>query len=466
MRLRSRMAWLVIVGGMALRGGLLLAAEETAGAPSQAATGLISLDFHEADVRNVLRIFAEKSGVNIIAGKEVEGTVTIRLLNVPWDRALDVLLKTYGLTYERDGNIIRVTTFEQMNKEELETGVFVLNYAEASKAVDALKDVVTERGTLKADARTNMVVVKDIPTNLYRVRQVIERLDHRTPQVAIDTKIVETTLGDNENLGINWTIKASAKGGIRPTTFPFGKIGSGGSFGELYYPKTAGQTSFPPAGSEGQFPFTGSSAFTFGTLDFSSFQAVLEILQTRTDTSIVSNPRITTLNNQEATIHVGEIFNVPSFERNETTGKFEVTGFTEKDIGINLKVAPHVNEAGEIVVDLHPEVTDFKGFDTFSGDLQAPRFDTREAVTQVRVRDGDTIAIGGLVKDKFVDKTYKVPLLGDIPGLGYLFRKTEKAKDKTDLIFFITVHLVEDRPQALTATPAAPAAVLSSTGQP
>jgi len=426
------------------------------------ATLLISLDFHEADIRNVLRIFAEKSGVNVIAGKEVQGTVTIRLINVPWEHALDVLLKTYGFTYERDGNIIRVTTFEQMKQEELETGVFVLNYAEAKELVESIADVLTERGTVKADERTNMIVAKDIPTNLYRVRQLVERLDRRTPQVAIDTKIVETALDDDENLGISWTIKATLKGGIRPTTFPFNKISSGGTFGSLFYPKTAGQSSFPPAGSEGQFPFAAKSDFTFGTLDMSSLQAILELLKTRTNTSIVSNPRITTLNNQKATIHVGEIFNVPTFERNETTGNFEVTGFEERDIGINLEVTPHVNDAGEIVVDLHPEVTDFKSFDTFSGDLQAPRFDTREANTQVRVRSGETIAIGGLVKDKFVDTTIKVPVLGDIPGLGALFRKTEKAKDKTDLIFFITVHLVNDRPAALAGAPAPAGATASS----
>ena len=189
----------------------------------------------------------------------------------------------------------------------------------------------------------------------------------------------------------------------------------------------------------------------------SSFQAILEILKTRTNTSVVSNPRITTLNNAQAKIHVGEIFNIPTFERNETTGNFEVTGFEERDIGINFEVTPHVNDSGEIVVDLHPEVTDFKSFDTFSGDLQAPRFDTREATTQVRVRSGETIAIGGLVKDKLVDVTKKVPVLGDIPGLSYFFKKTEKATDKTDLLFFITVHLVENPPAALAEAPAAAA---------
>ncbi len=432
-----------------------------------APAGTISLDFHEADIRNVLRIFAEKSGVNVVAGDEVQGKVTIRLLNVPWEQALNILLKTYGLTYERDGNVIRVTTFEQMNQEELETGVFVLNYAKAADVVKSLADVLTERGTVREDARTNMLVVRDIPTNLYRVRQVVERLDRRTPQVAIDTKIVEITLDRDENLGIDWTIKVTAKGIIRPTTLPFRRDAALGTFGRALPPIATSNTDFPAGSAAGKLPFAVKGDFTFGTLDFSSLQAILEILKTRTDTSIVSNPRITTLNNQEAIIHVGEIFNVPTFERNSDTGTFEVTGFEERDIGINLRVTPHVNEAGEIVVDLHPEVTDFSGFDSFGGDLKAPRFDTREAQTQVRVGSGQTVAIGGLVKDKFIDVEKKVPLLGDVPFLGALFRKTEQAKNKTDLIFFITVTLLEEG-QVVPTTVGAPSvgAGLPPTGQP
>lgn len=435
-------------------------------------SGLISLDFKEADIHTVLRAISIKSGVNIVAGKEVTGTVTVTLKEVPWEKALEVILKTYGLVYEREANIIRVTTVEKLAQEPLTSEVYRLDYAKAKEVGEAVQKVVSERGSLQSDDRTNVLVVTDIPTNLYKISQVIKRLDKQTPQVLVEARVVETILGDTEKLGIDWTVKVAAAGAARPTTFPFSKIGTQplGKSSQNFFPSgdpASTSPAFPPQPSGSPtgaigvpaFPLAPSTlsatalrnTFTFGILDFSQFQAVLEMLESRSKTKTLSNPRITTLNNEEANILVGEEFNVPQFQVNSTTGRLEVTGYKPRQLGVRLLVTPHVNEADEIVVDLHPEVSSFLGTQLLtSGDpstpqIFAPRFSTREADTQILVRDGQTIVIGGLVKEELTDTTRKVPFLGDVPGMGLAFQKREKTLTRTDLLIFVTIRLIEGR---------------------
>lgn len=407
--------------------------------------GNVTLDFKDAEIQNVLRILSYKSGVNIIADKDVTGVVTIRLVDVPWETALDVILRTYGFAYEREGNIIRVTTIENLEKEELVTEVFTLNYAKAKDIPVSINEILTARGKVKFDERTNTIIVSDIPTNMYKIRKVIENLDKPTPQVSIEAKVIETTLDKDENLGIDWTTSVTVTGSKRPTTAPFARKDDGGAVFPLGDPSSSAGTTvgsfLPNPGTA--FPEAVPANFTFGTLDFAQFKAVLEVLDSRKNTKIISNPRITTLNNQKANIIIGETLNIPTYERNPTTGSMEITGYTEKSLGIKLEVTPHINEQGDIVIDLKPEVTALLSFDDY-GNIKAPRISTREATTQVMIKDGQTIAIGGLMKENKIDLKKKVPLLGDIPVAGWLlFRKTEQAIDTTDLLFFITVNLIK-----------------------
>lgn len=426
-----------------------ISSEETDISQTISLPGNVTLIFKEADIRTVLHTLSYKSGVNIVAASDVEGKVTIRLVDVPWQTALGVILKNHKLTYEKDGNIIRVTTLESVAEEELQSEVFILNYAKASEAADVVSQMLSARGSVKFDERTNSVIINDIPTNIYKIKSVVERLDKRTPQVSIEAKIIETTLDKDENLGINWTLKATASGSSRPTTFPFkqndGIISHRPKDGLNEYLPLGGST-FPTT-SKPSFPTVSATNFTFGALNFSQMSAVLEILKSRTDTKIVSNPTVVTLDNQEAKIVVSSVFNIPTYERNDTTGRMEVTGYTEKDIGIILTVTPHVNQAGDIVVDLKPEVSNFIQFDTFgSGDntIYAPRFSTRTAQTRVMAKDTQTIVIGGLVKETATKFKKKVPILGDIPVLGNLFKKTEDGVETTDLLIFVTVNIVKE----------------------
>lgn len=423
--------------------------------------GNVTLDFKEADITNVLRILSYKSGINIVAGKDVSGPITIRLADVPWEKALDVILRTYGYAYEREGNIIRVTTTENLEMEELVTEVFSLNYAEAKNIPEAIEEMLSDRGKVKFDERTNLLIVTDIPTNIYKIRQVVEKLDTQTRQVMIEAKIIETTLGSSDKFGIEWQMKVIAKGSKIPTTLPFHRMldhVEGQSFIpapqppesevrlDQYGNEIVNETvsDFPTA-SDGtpSFPYTGVENFIFGTLDFSQFQAVLEILSSRGDTNIVSNPKIVVLENQDALIKVGQTLNIPIYERNSETGSMEITGYTEKDLGILLNVTPHINAEGYITLDLSPELSSLLRYDTLTAQTRVPVFSVRKAETQLMIKDGQTIAIGGLISEREVDKITKVPLLGDIPLLGIPFKKTEKVKEKTDLLFFVTVNIVK-----------------------
>jgi len=409
--------------------------------PSTTQAGNITVDFKDADIHDVLKIISYKSGVNIVAGQDVEAAVTIRLVDVPWERALDVILKNSGFVYERDQDIIRVTTIENLSKEELSTQIFILNYAQAPQVADAIKEILTDRGKVKFDQRTNQLLVTDVPTNLYKVSKVVESLDRRIKKVLIEAKVIETVLDDDERLGIDWTLYASATGSSRPTVFPFVFDRDYGK--ASYFPRIDTAAGSFPSTPEHGFPYAAAGDFTFGTLSFGQLQSIIEIFKTRSDTKTLSNPKIVTLNNKEAVIHVGRNYNIPLYERNSSTGAMEITDYKEEEVGVKLTVTPHVNAQGDIMVDLHPEITSFVQFDNY-GNVQAPVFSTREATTQVMVKDGETIVIGGLIKEETVDSVTKVPFLGDIPGLKYLFSKTTKTVDTTDLIIFITVTLLDE----------------------
>jgi type IV pilus assembly protein PilQ len=433
------------------------------------------MDFKEADITNVLRILSYKGGVNIVAGPEVTGLVTIRLTDVPWEKALDVILRTYGFAYEREENIIRVTTIESLQQEELTTEVYALNYAKAEDVSESIKEMLTDRGKIKYDERTNVVIVTDIPTNLYKIGQIVNRLDRRTPQVLIEAKIIEVSLDDSERLGIDWQTQITVTGAERPTKLPF--LDTWWRKGAMIYPPNAnaraitidaqGQETItvtsnfeiepaPPLSVQqlqnmklSSFPMAGPTDFTYGTLDFTQFQAALEFIKERTDTDVLSNPRIVTLNNKEAHILVGEKMLFPSFAFNEDTGDLVITGFNDqKDLGVKLTVTPHINAEGDIVLELLPQIDEFVNIQVLDATrgIVAPIFTTREATAEVMVRDGDTIMMAGLITNSTTDIEEKVPILGDIPLLGdYLFKWSSKTIDRTELVIFITVHLMAEK---------------------
>lgn len=462
--------------------------QETPDVSAAVEPGNITVNFKGADIRTVLAYISEVAKVDIVPSPDVKGTIDLKLTNKPWKVALDIILRNYGFAYEREGDIIRVVTVDKLKQEELSTQAFNLDYAGAKDIVAAVKDMLTDRGKVKYDDRTNMVLVTDIPTNIYKIGQIIDRLDKITDHVLIETLVIETTLSDNERLGIDWNATFEVAGAKRPTTFPFEYFKTPFSYhnedANEFFPRvqtaapsttTVGaggatvtdlSAEFPSAaGGVAAFPFVGADQFTFGTLDFSQFKAVLDAIKQRSNLELVANPRISTLNNQKASIHVGITVFMPKFERNSTTGKMEITGYemsktkTEDGkqeteglkTGIYLEVTPHVNSKKEIVVDLAPTISDQPQFQRLDaeGNIVAPVISERMAKTQARIKDGETIFIGGLIREDNIEKKNKLPFLGDmlgeVPYIGLLFSHKSIQREKKELIFFVTVNMMDKK---------------------
>lgn len=408
------------------------AVDQSAIAPETAVDdGTVTLDFKDADIKNVLKILSIKSGLNIITTPDVTGVVTVQLNNVPWKEALSVILSTYGYAFEQKGNIIIVSTIEDLKKrrddavslaeqEAMVTKTFMVNFAKAESIIETLKKLASSRGSVDFDQRTNMLIVTDIQDKVNQIADAISRLDAVTPQILIEGKIVETTFDDVNNLGIRWSIGATTTGPARPHTWPFRESTSS------HYARDS---------------FPGSEDFTYGTLDLTGVSAVFEALKKNENTNVVSSPRIVTQNNQTARINVGEQYPIPSYTYNEQQGALQVSGWEYKDIGVTFEVTPHANNAGFVTMDIKPQITSIEDTVTVEN-TDLPLLKNQSAQTQVMVKDGETLVIAGLVTDTKTKNRHKVPVLGSIPVVSLLFAKKEDSDTKTDLMVFLTPHIV------------------------
>ncbi len=460
------------------------------------ATGNVTVNFKDVDIKTVLHYLSEVSGVDIVPSPGVDASITMRLRDKPWEVALDIVTRNYGYVYSSDDErgIIRVMPKSQLRDEEPITEVIPLNHMireiELSKeeegeevivqakqesilqllmAINSILDIKKgERASYISGA--NSIVVTAIPARITEVKNMVTKIDKKSPQVILDCKVIEITLTDDERFGIDWNAVITAAGAARPTTFPFSASGA------IPWMSSYAQNKFyPDADRDGggtKFPYydTGtlvnpmtvvpsdSALFTYGTLDFSQFTATLSLIEDRTDTEVLSAPRITTLNNQKATIKVVEkIMLQKTQETTQTAGIVTVEFEKEseaREVGVILTVIPHVNEEGDISVNLLPEVSNRQGtgFETIpvggTNNAIALTFNSREANTIVRVRDGETIFLGGLIRENSTIRENKLPILGDlfgdIPIIGNTFKYDQETLEKTEVVFFITVHIVKD----------------------
>jgi general secretion pathway protein D len=282
--------------------------------------------------------------------------------------------------------------------------------------------------------------VTDTPARLDRVARVIEAMDGRPRQVTIEAKLVESVLGDQEKLGFDWQLRATAVGATLPTTFPFPKDQGSGVFTGSANPNNqvgGGGPAFPPGET---FPYATPSDFKFGKLSFEEFSVAMDILKQQSNTNLVSSPQVTTLDNQEAEIIVGKVVPIATYEHLPLAGTLQITGYEEKKVGVRLLVTPHFASDSTMVLTINPEVSEIV---EYRGQFnERPVTSTRSATTQIIVKSGETIMIGGLIAtlDRKIEK--KVPILGDIPLIKYLFTHKSNSKEKVDLMIFVTPHIV------------------------
>lgn len=495
------------------------------------ASDRVTLDFKEADILNVLKILSYKAGINIVTTPDVVGNVTVRLVDVPWETALDVILKTYGYGYQRQGNIILVGKLESISKlqaeEVLQTEIINLKFLDAQDAEKIIIPLLSPRGKIsvlyargqkgwqfgtfkigktessqelkresdggtksetisiertpsgdlvskKADfnpsIKSKTLLITDTPASLDRIRNVIlPQIDKKPKQVVIETRIMEVNRDKLKDIGIDY---GTGTDGAEGNTLDSGNDVSTSSkdistiaarniaseFTPSLFGAKEGTTVFP-----GTEPYKAGLELIFKKLTGTQFQIILHALEEDAYTNTLSAPRVMTLDNQEASILVG--FHTPILSSTVSAGS-DSSGPTQtqnldyyQEIGIRLNVVPQISDEGYINMIIHPSVTSTSssvtatnvagtGSSAIQTSVNYPVIDVREAQTQVLMKDGETVVLGGLLKDVKSTQTLGIPFLRKIPLLGKLFERETVDTAKIDLLIFISAHIVGDEESA------------------
>jgi type IV pilus assembly protein PilQ len=400
----------------------------------------ISLDFKDADIDNILRLFAEVSNLNIIASGDVKGTVTVRLVDVPWDQAFDIVLQANNLGAERIGNVIRIVPLERLSAEKkmraeavkateevepLVTEVIPINYGSVKDIGDrGIKPILSSRGKVVVDERTNTLIVTDIRSNVEKAKQLVRTLDAQTPQVLIQGQVIEANLDFSRELGISW-------GGSFATADQSGSLTASGA--------TSSTGNFvvdiPAATGTGA---GGAIQFLMANLqNTKSLQVKISALESKGEGRIISSPRLTTLDNTEASIEQG--LRIPYLKL--TAEGVPTTDFIEANL--KLTVTPHVTADGYIRMELDIKKDSPDNSVVVEG---VPSIDKKEVKTEVLVKNGEVVVIGGIYTYTKTGPTIAaVPLFYKIPLLGWLFQKKTKSDNKKELLIFIAPNIVQPR---------------------
>ncbi|RLD08635.1 MAG: hypothetical protein DRI44_09575 [Chlamydiae bacterium] len=399
---------------------------------------LITLNFKDADLRNILRMIARSVQANIIAGPEVKGTVTMELNKVGWEQALSLVLSVNGYTYLKEGNIIRVVSTDRIDKEPLNVAVIPLNYAKSDEIVPIIKPMLTpERGKIESDTRANVIIINDIPTKISQVREIIKGLDQPTPQVLIEVNFVEIALGKTDTIGVDWSNMSDYGVLLHDVMYTFDK--------ETTRNKTkssAEGTTAAKADATRDSTLSANSASAY-QLSPDNFRLAFSLLANNQRAKVISNPKIQTLDNRKATIRVAETHYKPTFTYNKETGAYEINNLEDVYVGITLEVTPHISKNGYVTLDIKPTVSALAGNQIIQG-VEVPIVNERMIDARVALKDTYTVAIGGMIKDDWVTSRNSIPYFGDLPYVGKsLFGWDKKEKKKDNLIIFITASIVK-----------------------
>ncbi|MFY0640868.1 MAG: type IV pilus secretin PilQ family protein [Bermanella sp.] len=416
----------------------------------------LSLNFQDIEVRTVLQIIADFTGFNLVASDTVQGSITLRLKNVPWDQALDIVLKSQGLAKQQIGNVLMVGPADQIaNRQKIEleanrqvedfaplrTEFIQVRYAKATDLlalVSAEGSLLSDRGSASVDARTNTIILQDTSNSIEAVRRAIKVLDVPVRQVLIEARIVVASTNVGENLGIRWgggygvlkNDKIITAGGSRAATTAYNNIvvdRINGDDTEDFNLNNANVVNLP---------VNSANATTFG-IGLNAFDYMLDLelsaMESDGKAEIISQPRVITADGQTARIQAGS--QIP-YEQASASG---ATTITFKDAVLKLEVTPQITPDDRILMDL---IINKDAIGEVINNI--PTIDTNALETQVLVNNGETIVLGGIFQSEDVTQIDKTPFFGDLPVIGRLFRRTTHTEDKSELLIFITPRLVKD----------------------
>jgi type IV pilus assembly protein PilQ len=431
----------------------------------------ITLDFDETNIQDILKLLAMKAKVNVVYGSDVAGALTLHLNDVPFNEAFMTVLSMQGLVAAQVGqNILRVMTPKTLEKERAaavtQTRVIKLNYVKADEvkaALDSVRTAEGRAGVINIDKYTNSLIITDSLDGIAAAERLLSDLDVRPKQVMIEVKLVEVSLSKDFNIGVEWdyfsvdTGKALGKEGSTvigaipslPSTIVNPRTGQGLDDNALTFNGGGGAGGSVGAGGRGTGVFLPATnvfgAFTYGRVvnDY-MLNATLTAAASRGKAKVLSDPKISALNGEKASIDITT--NVPFVTSETVQGATPTT--TEKVsytvTGIKLAVEPTINSDGSITMKVAPEVSQPSTVSASAGSTGAIATDSRKASTIVHVQDGETFVIGGLISDSESENIAKVPLLGDIPIIGWLFKKKSTVRNRTELLIFVTSKIVNN----------------------
>ena len=440
----------------------------------------VTFNFQDVPVRTVLQLIAEESNLNIVASDTVQGNVTLRLVNVPWDQALDIVLQSKGLDKRRSGNVVwvapqaEIAKFEQdkedarialENRVDLVTEYVQINYHNAEQIFTALTEAkgiggsgggqggaggggnsdngfLSPRGRLVADERTNTLMVSDIPKKVEQMKELIRVIDRPVDQVIIEARVVIATESFSRDLGARFGVSGYTNGGdVWFNDTIENNVNSQGSFdeavaeGEPLYELSRGLMS-----NLGVANPAGSIALAILNAGY-ALDVELSAMQQEGRGEVISNPRIVTSNQREAVITQGQEVGYVTI-RPATAGSVPTPTVEFKDVLLEMRVTPTITNDGRVFLNMNVKKDEIEGFiDTGIGDV--PQISKRAVNTAVLVEDGQTVVIGGVYEFRNRDDVSKVPFLGDIPFLGNLFKNTSRAKDKAELLIMVTPKVLK-----------------------
>ena len=404
----------------------------------------LSLNFQDIEVRSVLQLIADFTGLNLVASDTVTGSITLRLENVPWDQALDIVLQTKGLDKRRMGNVLLVAPAQEIaeyERQELETQrqmeelrpvrleTIQVNYAKAADIVSLLREddeLISDRGFISSDDRTNTISVRETAPKLQEIRELVETWDRPVRQVLIEARIVRANTDVSSELGVAWGVSGNGEAGDGEYAVGGGRGSLGGNTGSI--------ADFP-SDMNVDFGITSgnaSSAAIGFTRDGFLLDLELSALESDGQAEIVSQPKVVTADRQEASIKSGE--EIP-YQEAASSG---ATSVSFKEAALSLNVTPQITPDDNIIMDLAVN-QDSRGQVTAG----VPSIDTNSVQTQVLVGDGETVVLGGIFQSEVATNVLKTPFLGDIPYLGTLFRQTEKIDERSELLIFVTPQIME-----------------------
>jgi len=423
--------------------------------------GVAVREFQGDDVGQVLRLLARQSKINMVVSEAVVGTVTMRLEDVTALQSIAIIVKAKGLFMDKIDNVYYIKTPAEKTAEPTETDNFQFSYARAKDVAVLIAPQLSSKEAPQVDERTNTLFFRETRSNMDNIRKLLAQVDKPTKQVMIEARLVEVTANPRQAYGINW---AGAIGSAtNPQTIKFAGSQPGGPPTTTVNPDGT-TTTVPGSPPQGKYnPLTGALigsdfffdkalnaiAGQFAILSAPQMSVTLQALNEDSDAEFLANPRVVTADNMQAKIEIIRAQPVPQLNFNEQTAQSVFSGFQDKKFGNTLIVKPSINKDSYITLAVKPEISNKVGDQLFNvpggGVVASPIIDTRALDSNVLIKSGDTLAIGGLLQDEVTKSRTKVPIMGDVPVLGYFFQSRANVRVKRNLLVFVTPTIIDQR---------------------